>query len=76
MHQWLVLLIGLVTLTDLHHDLIGLNPTEIVSIRAPHGHQVYGKGTRCVVFLTDMKFTAVRETCAEVRTRTEHALKG
>ena len=67
-----LLLIGFITLIELHAPTgqsIYLNANEITSIREPTGsglkHLV--PGTKCVVVMSNAQFSAVRETCDEVR---------
>lgn len=58
-------MIELLYLTGPDHQMIAINPAEIVSIRTPRdGH--FPKGTRCLIHMVDGKFIAVVETCKAV----------
>jgi len=47
---------------------IDLNTESITSMRSPeHNHKHFSANVHCQVNMTDGKFIAVRETCAEVR---------
>jgi hypothetical protein len=50
---------------------IDINPTEVTSIREPHGVDQghWAKGTNCLVVMADGKFITVSEDCATVRQR-------
>ena len=51
-------------------QLIEINPTEVVSVRAPGTIQAHvHPDTRCLVFTSDGKFVGVKEECADVEQR-------
>lgn len=65
---------ALLTLVELHGpngQRYFINPAEITTIREPINSDLrhFGSGTHCVIFITNGKFLAVRETCDEVRAR-------
>jgi len=65
-----ILAIAAVALVELHApsgQVIAINPSQVSSLRAPldvSGH--WGKGTRCVVVMSNGGFNAVVEDCATV----------
>ena len=66
------LALDLVHLTGLHHELIEVNPTEIVVIRSPRKQsRLLPPEANCAIVTTDGKFISVLETCEEVDRRLE-----
>lgn len=47
-------------------QMVEVNSTEIVAIRAPRGTDHVHSDIRCLLFTTDGKFTAVQELCTTV----------
>ena len=56
----------LVMLTGPQHQVIEINPEEVVSLRAPRAIDHMTRDIRCMVFTTDGKFIGVTETCRTV----------
>jgi hypothetical protein len=49
-------------------QMIDLNPDDIVTLRVPRSDEGHMRdGVKCIVTTIDGKFSAVIETCAEVR---------
>jgi hypothetical protein len=64
----------LVTVTGLEHELIQINPSEVIALRAPRKvHRVLPPRANCAVQTTDGHFVSVLETCQEVLQRLERA---
>jgi hypothetical protein len=73
---FLCLLPAAIALIELHGPAgqrIFVNPSEVTSIREPHGIDQghWAKGTRCLVVMADGKFLTVTEACDEVRQKLE-----
>lgn len=50
------------------HQIILLNPLEVVTVRKPRGEEGhFAKGVQCLIHTTDAKVVAVLEDCATVR---------
>jgi hypothetical protein len=66
----------LVRLTGPDHQVVLINPDEVVSLREPRGQrgEHFAAGIACLVFTADGKYTAVTETCSEVRQRLEQSI--
>jgi hypothetical protein len=47
-------------------QVVEINSTEIVAVRAPRGIDHVHPDVHCLVFTTDGKFTAVQEECETV----------
>lgn len=72
----LVLLVALyfIRLTGPDDISIDVNPAQIVTVREPRGQdRIVHKDAKCLVFLADSKFIAVKETCDRVRELIEQA---
>jgi hypothetical protein len=64
----------LILLTGPDHQVVLINPDEVVSLREPRGTDQsthFAKGIACLIFTADGKYTAVIETCAAVRQKLE-----
>lgn len=46
---------------------IEISPDSVVSIRPPRNTDHFAKGTNCLIFTNDGKYTAVVETCPLVQ---------
>jgi len=69
----LSLAVHLIVLHGPDHQVIALNPTEVISIRTPRGAEEghFAKGAKCLVHTADGKFIAVLEECDAVRALVE-----
>lgn len=45
---------------------IEINVHNISSLRVPRGTEHFARDTHCLVFMSDGKFIAIVETCAEI----------
>ena len=64
----------LVRVTGLDHEMIEINPAEVVAIHAPRLHRrELPPSAHCAIKTTDGKFISVLETCQEVADRLEHS---
>lgn len=68
----LAVLAGAVELIEVHGvdgQLVFFNAQEISSLRAPTSAdlQRFAKGAHCVIVMTNSKFLATRESCAEIK---------
>jgi hypothetical protein len=68
------LLLAQLALVELHGptgQAIYLNPHEVTSLREPQTQGHLAPGTRCLIYMSNRNFIAVREACGEVRQRME-----
>lgn len=65
--------VKLIMLVGPDKQLVEINPEKIVSLRAPRIVEHFARETRCLVFTSDGKFIAVRETCREVQKHIDEA---
>ena len=56
----------LIMLTGPDHQVIEINPEEVVSLRAPRAIDHMTRDIRCIVFTTDGKFIGVEQSCRAV----------
>ena len=66
MHVVALLALELIQLTGPDHQVIQINPNEIVSIRTLRGSDHFGPGVRCIISTSDGKFIGVTESCESV----------
>jgi uncharacterized protein YlzI (FlbEa/FlbD family) len=62
----IILALVLIEVHTLDGRTVWLNEEQILSLSAPSGKTVTDKA-ECVITLTDRKFSAVKETCDQVR---------
>jgi hypothetical protein len=69
----ILLVLHLVRLTGLDHQVILLNPESVIALKEPRGQKSehFAEAVKCLVFTSDSKYTAVLETCAQVRDKLE-----
>lgn len=69
----ILLALHLVALTGPDHQVILINPESVVELREPRGQpgQHFHESVHCLVFTSRSTFTAVLETCHEVRQKLE-----
>jgi hypothetical protein len=68
----IILALHLLRLTGPDHQIVDINPAEIVSIRQPRGSDThFHKDVRCLIHTADGKFIAVVEDCDSVRDQLE-----
>jgi hypothetical protein len=70
-HLAVALALELIQLTGPEHQVIQVNPSSIVSLRAPRTAEHFAPGTKCLLNMGDGKIIVVMETCEQVN----HLLK-
>lgn len=80
MHTAVVVLLAFkfLELTTPDGRAIEVNPSEIITLRHPRetSDRIVHEDTNCLLFTTDGKFVAVKETCKEVRDLIEGFKRG
>jgi hypothetical protein len=61
------IVLDLLLLMGPEHQIILVNPSQVVSMRTPRRHEHFGKGVRCLINTVDGKFIAVIQPCQEVK---------
>jgi uncharacterized protein YlzI (FlbEa/FlbD family) len=69
----IILALHLVQLTGLDGQKILLNPEQVIDLKEPRGQpgEHFTAAVKCLIFTSNGKYTAVIETCAEVRYKLE-----
>jgi hypothetical protein len=70
---WLWMQIHLLWFTGPDQQVIAVNPSDIVSVRAPRKTEHFSKGVRCLIHTLDGKYIAIIEPCNVVFQRLEEA---
>jgi hypothetical protein len=58
--------VHLIRLTGPEHQVIELNPKQIISMRAPRVAEHFAGGTHCLIHTSDGRIVVVMETCEQV----------
>jgi hypothetical protein len=64
-----LLALRLIELTGPDDQHIEINPSEIVSLRAPRGSEHFAPGINCLVSTADGKYVGVVESCEAIARR-------
>ena len=59
----------LFVVTTLDGREVYVNSGQVISMATPGDAKLFADGVRCVITLTDGKFVAVKESCAQVQAR-------
>lgn len=67
MNAILLIAVLLIQLTGPEHQVIELNPEQIVSMRTPRVVEHFAPGSHCLIHTSDSRIVLVQETCDVVR---------